>query len=122
MAFFVPPAHFLAHQQFNLLYQFWIHTKTIKTLGPLEYIFNTPQHHRVHHGCNLYCIDKNYGGFLIVWDRIFNTFACEKEKEDIVYGLVFNQPSFNPFLLQVRTKYGHDQKSKSEKKIFSSIR
>lgn len=50
MAFVIPPAHFLTHQQFSLLYQFWIHTKTITTLGPLEYIFNTPKHHRVHHG------------------------------------------------------------------------
>jgi alkylglycerol monooxygenase len=50
LAFAIPPAHFITHQQFNLLYQFWIHTKTVKTLGPLEFIFNTPQHHRVHHG------------------------------------------------------------------------
>nr|CAH7728481.1 unnamed protein product [Callosobruchus chinensis] len=100
LAFFIPPAHFITHQQFNLLYQFWIHTKTIKTLGPLEYIFNTPQHHRVHHGSNIYCLDKNYGGVLIIWDRIFGTFAEEKGGEEIVYGLVYNQPSFNPLHLQ----------------------
>ncbi|XP_077298483.1 alkylglycerol monooxygenase-like [Arctopsyche grandis] len=100
MAFIIPPAHFLTHQQFSLLYQFWIHTKAITTLGPLEYIFNTPRHHRVHHGCNKYCLDKNYGGFLIIWDRMFGTFAQEREKEDIVYGLVYNQPSFNPLHLQ----------------------
>lgn len=101
LAFLIPPAHFITHQQFNLLYQFWIHTKTIETLGPLEWVFNTPRHHRVHHGCNLYCLDKNYGGFLIIWDRMFGTFAEEKEKEEIIYGLVYNQPSFNPFYLQV---------------------
>lgn len=50
MALLVPPAHFLTHQQFNLLYQFWIHTETVQTLGPLEWVFNTPKHHRVHHG------------------------------------------------------------------------
>lgn len=101
LALVVPPAHFLTHQQFNLLYQFWIHTETVNTLGPLEWVFNTPKHHRVHHGCNLYCLDKNYGGFLIIWDRLFGTFADERPKEETIYGLVFNQPSFNPFFLQV---------------------
>lgn len=52
-------------------------------------------------GCNLYCLDKNYGGFLIIWDRIFGTFAEEHKGEEIVYGLVYNQPSFNPVFLQV---------------------
>ncbi|XP_018565783.1 alkylglycerol monooxygenase isoform X2 [Anoplophora glabripennis] len=103
LAFFIPPAHFITHQQFNLLYQIWIHTETITTLGPLEYIFNTPQHHRVHHGSNIYCLDKNYGGVLIIWDRLFGTFAAEKKNEMIVYGLVFNQPSFN--LLHLQTFY-----------------
>lgn len=100
LAFVIPPAHFVTHQQFNLLYQFWIHSKTVTTLGPLEYIFNTPQHHRVHHGSNIYCLDKNYGGVLIIWDRLFGTFASEKKDEEIIYGLVFNQPSFNPLHLQ----------------------
>ncbi|XP_063230292.1 alkylglycerol monooxygenase-like [Bacillus rossius redtenbacheri] len=99
LALFVPPAHFLTHQQFNLLYQFWLHTKVVRSLGPLEWVFNTPQHHRVHHGCNLSYLDKNYGGVLIIWDRMFGTFA--QEKDDIIYGLVYNQPSFNPLFLQV---------------------
>ncbi|KAJ9578223.1 hypothetical protein L9F63_005553 [Diploptera punctata] len=101
LALVIPPAQFLTHQQFNLLYQFWIHTQAINTLGPLEWILNTPKHHRVHHGCNLYCLDKNYGGFLIIWDRIFGTFAEERNGENIVYGLVYNQPSFNPVFLQL---------------------
>ena len=50
MAFFVPPSHMIIHVQFNLLYQFWIHTELVKDLGPLEYILNTAKHHRVHHG------------------------------------------------------------------------
>ncbi|XP_017771537.1 PREDICTED: alkylglycerol monooxygenase-like [Nicrophorus vespilloides] len=100
LAFVLPPALFITHQQFNLLYQFWIHTKTVKTLGPLEFLFNTPKHHRVHHGSNLYCLDTNYGGVLIIWDRLFGTFAEEREKEEIIYGLVYNQPSFNPIHLQ----------------------
>lgn len=101
MALIVPPAHFLTHQQFSLLYQFWIHTETVKSLGPLEWLLNTPKHHRVHHGSVLYCLDKNYGGFLIIWDRLFGTFAEEQEKKEIIYGLVMNEPSFNPFYLQV---------------------
>ncbi|XP_014254410.1 alkylglycerol monooxygenase-like isoform X3 [Cimex lectularius] len=101
LALFIPPSIFLTHQQFNLLYQFWIHTETIKTLGPLEWLLNTPKHHRVHHGSTLRCLDKNYGGTLIVWDRIFGTFAEEKEKEEMIYGLVLNQPSYNPLYLQV---------------------
>ncbi|CAH1379824.1 unnamed protein product [Tenebrio molitor] len=103
LAFAIPPAHFITHQQFNLLYQFWIHTKTVKTLGPLEFIFNTPQHHRVHHGANIYCLDKNYGGVLIIWDRLFGTFSEERPDEEIVYGLVMNQPSFN--ILHLQTFY-----------------
>jgi hypothetical protein len=56
-------------------------------------------------GCNLYCLDKNYGGFLIIWDRIFGTFAEEHKGEEIIYGLVYNQPSFNPVFLQVSVKH-----------------
>ena len=61
MALVVPPSAYIVHRQFNLLYQFWIHTEVIDRLGPLEWILNTPSHHRVHHGRNPYCIDKNYG-------------------------------------------------------------
>uniref|UniRef100_A0AAR5PM64 Alkylglycerol monooxygenase n=1 Tax=Dendroctonus ponderosae TaxID=77166 RepID=A0AAR5PM64_DENPD len=106
LAFIIPPSQFVTHQYFNLLYQFWIHTETVQTLGPLEWIFNTPNHHRVHHGSNIYCLDTNYGGVLIIWDRIFGTFAKERKGEEIIYGLVYNQPSFNPTHLQTfYTKY-----------------
>ncbi|KAF4517237.1 hypothetical protein B566_EDAN005291 [Ephemera danica] len=56
--------------------------------------------HRASHGCNIYCLDKNYGGVLIVWDRMFGTFAAPRPNEEIIYGLVLNQPSFNPLWLQ----------------------
>nr|CAD7429902.1 unnamed protein product [Timema monikensis] len=59
------------------------------------------QHPETPQGCNLYCLDKNYGGLLIIWDRLFGTFADERPKEEIIYGLVYNQPSFNPFFLQI---------------------
>ncbi|XP_071568807.1 alkylglycerol monooxygenase [Temnothorax nylanderi] len=101
LAFFIPPSHFMVHNQFNLIYQLWIHTTVIGNLGPLELIFNTPKHHRVHHGCNLYCLDKNYGGVFIVWDRLFGTFQEEEQREEIVYGLVVNIESFNAFYLQI---------------------
>ncbi|XP_014229119.1 alkylglycerol monooxygenase-like [Trichogramma pretiosum] len=101
LALFIPPSHFVAHHQFNLIYQLWIHTTVIEDLGPLELVFNTPKHHRVHHGCNLYCLDTNYGGVLIVWDRLFGTFATERPKEKIIYGLVVSPESYEPLYLQV---------------------
>lgn len=85
----------------NLLFQFWIHTEIISNLGPLELVLNTPSHHRVHHGRNPYCIDKNYGGVLIVWDRLFGTFAAELRDEEIAYGLVQSFVSFDPWKIQV---------------------
>jgi sterol desaturase/sphingolipid hydroxylase (fatty acid hydroxylase superfamily) len=78
----------------NLLYQFWIHTETIDRLGPLEAVLNTPSHHRVHHATNPQYLDRNHGGILIVWDRLFGTF--EPEVEAPVYGLTKNIASFNP--------------------------
>ncbi|XP_039974071.1 alkylglycerol monooxygenase [Xiphias gladius] len=99
MALAVPPSIFAVHIQLNLLYQFWIHTELIRDLGPLEWVFNTPKHHRVHHGRNLYCIDKNYGGILIIWDRLFGTFA--KETDKVVFGLVFPINTFEILYVQL---------------------
>eukprot|EP00112_Aurelia_sp_Birch-Aquarium-sp1_P023453 Seg70.4 transcript_id=Seg70.4/GoldUCD/mRNA.D3Y31 product="Alkylglycerol monooxygenase" protein_id=Seg70.4/GoldUCD/D3Y31 len=99
LALVAPPSAFYVHHQLNILYQFWIHTEIIDNLGPLEYILNTPSHHRVHHGRNPYCIDKNYGGTLIIWDRIFGTFQAEKE-EKVVYGLVHPLASWDPIYTQ----------------------
>ena len=78
----------------NLLYQFWIHTERIDRLGPLEWVLNTPSHHRVHHGTNPQYLDRNYGGILIVFDRWFGTF--EPESDRVVYGLTKNISSSNP--------------------------
>lgn len=83
---------------FNLIYQYWIHTETIGKLPRwYEAIFNTPSHHRVHHGANPEYIDKNYAGVLIVWDRLFRTF--EPEGARVVYGLTKNISSHNPFVI-----------------------
>jgi len=91
---------FLTHRYLNVLYQFWLHTEVIGNLGPFEYVMNTPSHHRVHHGRNPYCIDKNYAGTLIIWDRLFGTFEAERTAEPPVYGLVTNVHSFNQLWCQ----------------------
>ena len=77
----------------NTLYQFWIHTETIRKLGWLEYVFNTPSHHRVHHGRDPKYIDKNHAGSLIIWDRMFGTFQAEEEKP--TYGITKPINSWN---------------------------
>ncbi|MCH8233483.1 MAG: sterol desaturase family protein [Bacteroidetes bacterium] len=78
----------------STVYQFWIHTETIKKLGPLEYIFNTPSHHRVHHGRDPKYIDKNLAGVLITWDMLFGTF--QKEEEKPCYGITRPVKTWNP--------------------------
>jgi len=97
----IPPSLYLVHHQINLLYQFWLHTETIGKVGPLEWVFNTPSHHRVHHGSNKYCLDKNFGGWLIIWDRMFGTFQEELPDVPIVYGLVDPVKSYNPLYVQL---------------------
>jgi sterol desaturase/sphingolipid hydroxylase (fatty acid hydroxylase superfamily) len=78
----------------NLALQFFIHTQAVRSLGPLEWVFNTPSHHRVHHGRNPQYIDKNYAGVLIIWDKLFGTF--EPEVETVEYGITKPVNSFNP--------------------------
>lgn len=94
------PVMFIIISQFQTLYQFWIHTKAIQLLpAPIEFIFNTPSHHRVHHGRNPKYIDKNHGGTLIIWDRMFGTF--QKEEEEVVYGITKPLNSWNPIIAQI---------------------
>jgi len=87
----------------NLIYQYWIHTDTIRTLGSAEEFLNTPSHHRVHHGSNQRYLDRNHGGILIAWDRLFGTFQRELADDPVVYGLTTNVESFN-----VATVTGHE--------------
>ena len=85
----------LLAQAWSLIYQFWIHTERIKRLPRwVEGVFNTPSHHRVHHGSNHQYLDKNYGGILIIWDRLFGT--CEPEGERVRYGLTTQLETFHP--------------------------
>ncbi len=92
--FGIQPALIMQARGVNLLYQYWIHTDTIGTLGPFEAVFNTASHHRVHHGSNHQYLDRNHGSILIIWDRLFGTF--EREAEPVVYGLTKNIHTFNP--------------------------
>lgn len=78
----------------------WLHTEIVDTVGPLEYVLNTPSHHRVHHSRNPEYIDKNYGGMLIIWDRLFGTFKQEDKNNPPVYGLVHQVQSFDPIYIQ----------------------
>ena len=84
----------------NLMYQFWLHTTWIPKLGWLEYVFNTPSAHRVHHASNVDYLDANYGGVLIIFDRIFGTYIEERADEPCRYGLVTPTNSRNPFVVE----------------------
>lgn len=91
----LPPWMILLQQSISLVYQFFLHTERVGTLWrPVEWVMNTPSHHRVHHGSNNVYLDRNYGGILIVWDRLFGTF--EPEGERVVYGLTKDIDTFNP--------------------------
>ncbi|XP_068179919.1 alkylglycerol monooxygenase isoform X2 [Antennarius striatus] len=119
LALIAPPAFFAVHIQLNLLYQFWIHTELIRDLGPLEWILNTPKHHRVHHGRNIYCLDKNYGGILIIWDRLFGTFAPETDK--VIYGLVSPIKTFEIVHVQLHYYLYLWKRSKTYTKISNKL-
>jgi len=91
----MPPRIILIMLSLNLLYQFWIHATWIPRLGPLEWILNTPSAHRVHHASNLEYLDGNYGGVLIVFDRLFGTYIAERADLPCRYGLVTPQTTYN---------------------------
>ncbi len=95
----VPPLMFTLCITLNILYQFWIHTRTVGKLGWFERLFNTPSHHRVHHGIDPEYIDKNYAGVFITWDKLFGTFTAEREEPN--FGTVKPLASFNPFWANV---------------------
>jgi len=83
----------------NLIYQFWIHTEAIDRLEPIEWVFNTPSHHRVHHATNPDYLDANYAGVLIIWDRLFGTFVPEREDLKPDYGIINNLRTYNPLVI-----------------------
>jgi sterol desaturase/sphingolipid hydroxylase (fatty acid hydroxylase superfamily) len=95
----IPPWLVFISFSFNLIYQFWVHTERIdKMWAPFEFVFNTPSHHRVHHGMDTEYLDKNYGGIFIVWDRLFRSFQQETFRPH--YGLTKQVNTFNVWALQ----------------------
>ncbi|GAC17682.1 sterol desaturase family protein [Paraglaciecola arctica] len=102
----IPLYMFITISTGHLVYQFWIHTQHIPKLGFLEWFLVTPSNHRVHHAQNARYIDKNYGGLLIIWDRMFGTFAEEDESEEIIYGLRTALNSWNPLWANVHVFVG----------------
>lgn len=96
------PKAVLAMLGLNLLYQFWLHTELVPRLGRLEGWLNTPSNHRVHHASNTRYLDRNYGGVLMVFDRLFGSYQPELAEEPCRYGLVHDEPSLNPFVIALR--------------------
>lgn len=90
------PAVVFAVVAINLAFQFFVHTQSVRRLGALEWLFNTPSHHRVHHACNPAYIDKNFAGVLIIWDRLFGTYVPERDDEPCRYGITEDFTSDNP--------------------------
>lgn len=90
------PLMVMTVQMASLFYQLFLHTQAAPSLGPLEYIFNTPMHHRLHHGVNKPYLDKNFGGILIIWDRLFGTFVRALPEEPVRFGIRPALNSYNP--------------------------
>ena len=111
-----PPLMYLAGVTIDTLYQFWIHTQAIKRLGPVEWVMNTPSHHRVHHGIDPEYVDRNYAGIFIVWDRLFGTY--QREEREPVYGTVKVVPTWDPLTANV-THWWTLAKMSSATKSFS---
>ncbi|HWB63838.1 MAG TPA: sterol desaturase family protein, partial [Chitinophagales bacterium] len=93
-----PPLMILMMMSISLIYQYWVHTELIRRLPRwYEFIFNTPSHHRVHHASNVRYLDQNHAGILIIWDRLFGTFAPERDDDKPIYGLTKNIETYNLF-------------------------
>lgn len=101
-----PPYVLVTVGSLNLIYQFWVHTEHIRTLGPLERVFITPSNHRVHHAKNPQYLDRNYGGVFILWDRLFGTFKAEEPDHPCVYGTTHQLASWNPLWANLHVYYG----------------
>jgi len=107
----VPPLVFAVVALIDLLYQYWIHTEQIGRLGWFDRVFASPSNHRVHHGVNDLYVDRNYGGILILWDRLFGTFQEERDEEPVRYGTRAPLRSWNPLWANLDTYVGLAQDS-----------
>jgi len=93
-----PPLMMMMMMSISLIYQYWVHTELIRKLPRwFEFIFNTPSHHRVHHASNVRYLDQNHAGILVIWDRMFGTFAEERDDDKPVYGITKNINTYNLF-------------------------
>ncbi len=102
-----PPPMIIFMQGISLVYQFWIHTEAIDRMwAPIEWFFNTPSHHRVHHATNVKYLDRNYAGILIIWDKMFGTFEPEDPNEPCDYGLIHQIGTFNPLKIAFHEWHG----------------
>jgi len=111
----IPLNMFITILLIDLLYQFWVHTELIGKLGWFDRVFVSPSNHRVHHATNTIYLDKNYGGILILWDRLFGSFMEEKEEEKVVYGTRSPLRSWNPLKanIEVYQSLLHDTRQAS---------
>ena len=114
------PWMFAVMHGFNLIYQFWIHTRFVKRMGVLEYVLNTPSHHRVHHGVNNPYLDRNYAGVLIVWDRMFGSFVDETEEPR--YGIIKPLRSYNPLWINTHGWYEMWVAIRERKSVLEKLR
>ena len=114
------PWMFAVMHGFNLIYQFWIHTRFVKKMGWLEYVLNTPSHHRVHHGINSPYLDKNYAGVLIIWDRLFGSFVPETEEPR--YGIIKPLRSYNALWINTHGWYEMWQAMRERKTLRAKLR
>ncbi|CAN5184779.1 hypothetical protein BH20ACI1_BH20ACI1_13870 [soil metagenome] len=125
--FYIPAAFlgfplwaFVTMHGLNLIYQFWIHTEYVKKLGILEYVLNTPSHHRVHHGVNNQYLDRNYAGIFIIWDKMFGTFIEETEKPR--YGIIKPLNSYNALWINSHGWAEMFEEIKNKKTLSGKIR
>jgi alkylglycerol monooxygenase len=95
----IDPIIYMASYGLNLIYQFWIHTRFVPKLGPLEWILCTPSHHRVHHARQMKYLDRNHAGVLIIWDKLFGTFHVEEEEP--IYGIYPRFKSYNAVMANI---------------------
>ncbi len=112
------PVWMMIMQAISLIYQFFQHTELVGKLGPLEWIMNTPSHHRVHHATQVKYLDRNHAGIFIIWDRLFGTFQEEDEIEKPIYGITKNIDTFNPIKIATH-EYGALWKDVKRAKKFS---
>lgn len=118
----VRPEAVLAILSFNRMYQFWLHNTWMPKLGWLEYVFNTPSAHRVHHASNLDYLDANYGGVLAVFDRLFGTYVAERADEPCRFGLVTPTRSRNPFVVELEHWASLARDVATARDVWSAIR